>query len=220
MNFVHQMIDAFYQVPAYCRAIASGRFMIASIVVAIVFLIVLFFTNRLVNILRRLFVLATIVLAVAAYFKNKFPLLWVCILTLIILGLVRLIRHIFVTVRQDRINERIEAKALAKARKRRGSWQNKQGYSGEAKPLVLDDEPIREEEEEDLEDTAEAVVLDSEVKAKIEKEEAAEDATVGSYGNRRQIMETIQQLKELKDKGVLTEEEYNKKKADLYSRLG
>ncbi len=216
---VQKIMDAFYQVPELCRTLITGKYMIPTIVAAIIFLFVLFFSNRLADFLRRIFILAAVVLGVIAYFTKQYSLIWICALALVLLAVIRLIIHIFVNVRQDRINSKIEARALAKAKKRRGTWQNKKGYSGESKPLV--DAPTPEASRADAASQADSMILESEVENTVGEDNS--DNTVlpeVDYMDRTRIMKYVGMLKELKDAGVLTEEEYTKKQAELYSRLG
>lgn len=222
--------------------------MLPALIFVIVFLVVIFFTSKVVNILRRVFILAAVILGVIGYFRNNYALIWVNIIALIVLAIARLLRHIFVTVQEDRANAKIEAKALAKARKRRGSWETKQAYSGESNP----NNSNSDSDDALLSDDASAsgtVTSDTDKQAAPASSSAASGSDVSSssktaakdpslqqtspipvipeedeeedtYANRDQIMEAIHQLKDLKDKGVLTEEEFNKKKAELYSRMG
>ncbi len=215
---IQNIINALYQVPEYLRSLVSGRYLIPVIVVLAVFIFVLFFSNKVADFLRRVFIGAMLVLGVIGYFIPRYQLIWVCLILLVLLAVVRLIRYIFVTVRQDRINSKIEARALAKARKRRGTWQNKQGYSGEAKPLV--DGDTATSDSASAADAAAEMVLDEEVENKLNAEERAAGMPKVDYMNRKQIMDCIEKLKDLKDAGVLTEAEYNEKARDLYARLG
>lgn len=52
--------------------------------------------------------------------------------------------------------------------------------------------------------------------AAAENKKAAEDLPM----SREEVAKTISQLEELKDKGLLTEEEFNQKKQQLYEKLG
>lgn len=253
MSFIHRLFNAFSQVPAYCRHIMTGKYMLPALIFVIIFLVVIFFTSKVVNILRRVFVLAAVILAVIGYFRNDYALIWVNIIALIVLAIARLLRHIFVTVQEDRANAKIEAQALAKARKRRGSWETKQAYSGESNPNASNsdsDDTLLSAASNDASGAGDAVSdTDKQASAPASSSEASDSDTVQSsekktatdpslqqtspipaipeedeeddtYANRDQIMEAIHQLKDLKDKGVLTEEEFNKKKAELYSRMG
>lgn len=221
----------------------TGKYMIPALVFIILFLVVIFFTNKVVNVLRRLFIVCDVVLGVIGYFRNNYAMIWVAIIALVVLGIARLMRHIFVTVRQDRANARIEAKALAKARKRRGAWENKQGYSGDSKPINFDadipddtsspasaansrsfaaqpDTSAASEAPSDSRNQNVKASSDPSLQNTTQIPVISEDQDDETYANRDQIMKAIHQLKDLKDQGILTEEEFNKKKAELYSRLG
>lgn len=243
MSFINRLFNAFSQVPEFCRDVMVGKYMVPALVFIILFLVVIFFTSKVVNVLRRIFIAAALVLGVIGYFRNNYALIWVNLIALVVLGIARLLRHIFVTVQQDRANARIEAKALAKARKRRGAWENKQAYSGDTRPINFDAEtapsdssdPRDSESAQPSSQNGDASEAKGTPAASSDQDKKAADPSLQqttqipiipeeendeSYGNREQIMETIHQLKDLKDKGVLTEEEYNKKKAELYSRMG
>lgn len=227
MNVVSRIFAAFWDVPDYVRGQLLTKYLVPTIIVALIYLIILFFSTKVVNILRNIYIVAAVAIGVIAYFRHNYALIWLCVLSLVILGVVKLIRHIFVTVQQNRINARIEAKALAKARKRRGSWHNKQGYSGEAKPIIdpddLSDEKDEDTSSESASDEADRLVLDESIHESLnssDEGEASDSSDSSIPMNRRQIMDAIMQLKELKDKGVLTEEEFNKKKTDLYEKMG
>lgn len=134
------VIGQIRSVPDYVKWGFTAHTLIAVIVLA-VFIFVLFFTNRAAGILRTIFIIVCIAACVYAAIIGKYEILWTGVFALLLLALVRLISHIIRTVRQDRINKRIEERALAKAAQRRGSWKNKQGYSGEAKPIEEDYRP-------------------------------------------------------------------------------
>ncbi len=138
----------------------------------------------------------------------NYELLGLCLLLVIVLLLVRLIRYTFVTVRQNRINRKIEQKALAKAQKRRGSWKEKQGYSGD-----------RQDELKGGVSGSEALPSSAEEEPSETEDEGAE-AGSDSYMSRSQFKKAMEELTDLKELGLLTEEEFNQKKAILYSRLG
>lgn len=226
MNVVSRIFAAFWDVPDYVRGQLLTKYLVPTVIVALIYLIILFFSTRVVNILRNIYIVVAVAIGVISYFRRNYAMIWLCVLSLVILGVVKLIRHIFVTVRQNRINARIEAKALAKARKRRGSWHNKQGYSGEAKPIVDPDDLSDDESKEDSSSAsaeADRLVLDESLHETLDNSDtdgASDSSDSAIPMNRRQIMDAIMQLKELKDKGVLTEEEFNKKKTDLYEKMG
>ncbi len=212
---IERFVEAFYVLPDYFIQTLNGKYMIPAIVAAILLLFSAFFTNKLADIIRGAYVVCAAGLFVFAYLTSRYPLMITIALSILFLGVVRLIRYIWVNVRQDRINSKIEAKALAKAKKRRGSWQNKKGYSGEAKPLVVD-EPVQTltEEEREAAEAAKDALLEEDSEL-TEAEELEID-----YMNRKDVTKYVDMLKELKAVGILTEEEYTKKQAELFSKLG
>ena len=144
MQSVSEQIKA---VPDYIKWGFTHQTLIAVIVLA-VFIFVLFFSNKVAGILRTLFVIVCIAACAYGAIAKKFDIVWTAFLALVILAIVRLIAYIIHTIRQNRINARIEERALAKAAQRRGSWKNKQGYSGEAKPIVDDYKPGKMSDDE------------------------------------------------------------------------
>lgn len=144
MQSVSEQIKA---VPDYIKWGFTHQTLIAVIVLA-VFIFVLFFSNKVAGILRTFFVIVCIAACAYGAIAKKFDIVWTAFLALVILAIVRLIAYIIHTIRQNRINARIEERALAKAAQRRGSWKNKQGYSGEAKPIVDDYKPGKMSDDE------------------------------------------------------------------------
>jgi hypothetical protein len=207
-QLLQNLIDVSVQIPEYARSLITGRYMIPSIVALVILLIAMLFSNKFANLLRTVFILCAVALGAFAFSKHNYELLGLCLLLVIVLLLVRLIRYTFVTVRQNRINRKIEQKALAKAQKRRGSWKEKQGYSGER----LDEQKDGVSGSEALPSAA------AEEPSETEDEEA--DAGSDSYMSRSQFKKAMEELTDLKELGLLTEEEFNQKKAILYSRLG
>lgn len=132
---MQEIIDLLISMPEYVKALFTDH-LIVSCIAAVVFVFVLFFSNKVANKLRTFFVLTVLVLAAFALVSRRKPLVCLCILSLIVLMIIRLIRYTIVTIRTNRRNKRIEERALEKAAKRRGSWKNRQGYSGERRAIV------------------------------------------------------------------------------------
>ena len=113
-------------------------------------------------------------------------------------------------------------RALAKAAKRRGSWEEKKGYSGDTKPEDPDEVPA-EMTDDELDDVVENETQGHEgasidTSAKPAGNAAGPDEE--SYLSRTAAERALGELKDLKNLGILTEEEYGKKKSEIYSRLG
>ena len=134
------ILEQIREIPGYIRWAFTSR-TIAAVVIALLFIFVLFFSNKVAGVFRKFFIVLCIGASVYAAIAKKYDILWTAVFMLIILAIVRLIAYIIRTVRQNRINARIEERALAKAAQRRGSWKNKQGYSGQAKPIEDDYTP-------------------------------------------------------------------------------
>lgn len=150
---MQEIINLLISMPEYVKALFTDH-LIVSCIAAAVFVFVLFFSNKAANKLRTLFVLAVLVLAAFALVSKRKPLICLCILSLIVLMIVRLIRYTIVTIRTNRRNKRIEERALEKAAKRRGSWKNRQGYSGERRAIV---EPVYVPEKMDKDEIASVI---------------------------------------------------------------
>lgn len=120
--------------PIYAFGLVQ-KYPIAAIVAAAVFVFILFFSNKVATILRNIYVIAVLIICVYAYFRDNWNLMTAALLTLVVLAVVRLIGYIITTIRTNRRNKRIEERALERAARRRGSWKNKQGYSGARKAI-------------------------------------------------------------------------------------
>ncbi|MDO4478653.1 MAG: hypothetical protein Q4B73_06425 [Lachnospiraceae bacterium] len=134
MNAVLDMLKA---LPAYLSG-AFKEHLIILIIGLVIFLVALIFTNALARFCRYVFVIGSIILGVYGFLTKKTQLVFTIIVFLILMIVIRVIMYTIRTIRQNRINRRIEERALAKAAARRGSWKNRQGYSGEAKPIESD----------------------------------------------------------------------------------
>lgn len=120
------------------------KYSIAACIAAVVFIFILFFSNKVASFFRKAFVFAVIIICVYAYFRDNWNLMTAAICSVLVLAIVRLIGYIITTIRTNRRNKRIEERALERAAKRRGSWKNKQGYSG-ARKLIEEPQYVPEE---------------------------------------------------------------------------
>lgn len=132
---MQEILELVKSMPDYVRYLFTEHTVI-SIIAAIVFVFVLFFSNKVAKFFRTLFVIAILALVGTAYVTKRWPLMCISFLVLLVLFVFRLIGYIINTIRTNSRNKRIEERALERAAKRRGSWKNKQGYSGERKPIV------------------------------------------------------------------------------------
>ena len=189
MGMLINIFNAMEQVPVLIADIFS-RYMIPAILCCIVYVLVLFFSNKVFDAVRKLVVLALIGWICVGLYRYRgakgtlAPVALACTL-LLFLAVVRMIRQIIVSTKETITNRRIEKQALAKAAKRRGSWKMRQGRSG----------PVTAAEEEE--------------------NPAAERPL-----SRMEVQRCMDEMQDLKDKGVLTEQEFTRKKQELYMRLG
>ena len=244
------LLNAVYQVPQYLMTLFTGQYRLYAFLAAAVFLIVMLFTNRVVTVLRDLFVLAAVVWGVVSYFRGQFEMFWICVGALVILAVFRLLRYIIVSITDSRRSRRIERAALAKAEKRRGSWKERKGYSGERpeggegeteeengeipyisrdqreteesreRRSVYDAAPVIPPEEKPLE-TADGPEGSGDTEDGEPEEAEGETGTLSSKTlSREQAISAAHKLRDLKDLGIMTPEEFEQIKARLYSRLG
>lgn len=145
------ILDILKNMPAYAIGLVHDH-MILMVILAALFIFVTFFSNQIANKLRSAFILVSLLIIVFAFISQKWPRIGFIVLGLIAMAVIRLIGFIISEIRITRKNKRIAERALEKAAKRRGSWQNKQGYSG-ARKLIVEPEYVpgkmnREEIEE------------------------------------------------------------------------
>lgn len=174
MNVVNEIVNILKTMPAYILGLIQDH-TITFVITAVVFAFIVFFSNKAANKLRTIYILAALLLIVFSFISQSWPRIVLIILSLIVLGILRLIGFIISEIRITRKNKRIEERALEKAAKRRGNWQNKQGYSG-ARKMIVEPEYIpgkmnREEIEE---------VIRNEFSDKKPEEPAAPDVVEGT----------------------------------------
>lgn len=221
---VTQILNSIENVPQYCLDFFN-KHQLYTVIGLIIFLVVLLFSNKVTHILRELIVLAAVVAGVIGYFTKTYEQMWVSVFVILIIGIFRFLRYLIVTVRQNKIDAKINERALAKAAKRRGSWEEKKGYSGDAKPEDEDDVPA-EMTDEELDDVVENETQGHEgasidtSSADAVNDKMADKPDDDGYLSRTAAERALGELKDLRTLGILTEEEYSRKKSEIYSRLG
>ncbi len=138
---MNTIVELFKGFPSFIQDAFKNHLIIFIIFLAI-FVLALVLTNKVATICRYIFVIGAIACGVYAFLLKKNELLFALILSLIAMLVVRLLIYGFRNARQNRINKRIEERALAKAASRRGSWKNRQGYSGQQR--VIEDDYVPE----------------------------------------------------------------------------
>ena len=224
---MQRIIPAISRVPELLSSIFQGPYAPLAFVLTIVYIIILFLNNKVTRMIREIMVPVAAGTAVFGYFKRKYDLTWLMIILLAILIVVSLLKFLLGTIRLNYKNRRIEKRALEKARMRRGSWKDKKGFSGER---VYDDEPpeFKEMADRELQDVVMNETVDNQG-AKIDLTVApppvalpdpAEEMLDDSHLTRDAAMNAITMLEKLHDLGVLTDDELETKRADLYERMG
>lgn len=130
-----ELINIFKTMPAYLISLFENHTVIM-IIAAIFFLYVTFFSGKIASKVRSIFVLASLLMIVFSLISQSWPRIALICVGLLVLLACRIIGYIISEIRIVRRNRRLEERALEKAAKRRGSWQNKQGYSGARKPII------------------------------------------------------------------------------------
>ena len=191
-----EFIKALYEMPDYIKTILTGPHLPYAIAGGVIFLLVLVINNRLTNLIRQLFVLAAVLIAVFAFKTGRFSLMLLCFIALILLEVFRFIRYALTTARTNYRDRRFEERALEKAASRRGAFVNKQAHSGERRPIVDPDAdvPMNETEIRD--------VVDSKGEEAAEKvlEEAGKASPLAEQAERGSILpESSEKTSSLKD---------------------
>ena len=121
-------------IPYFLYAVSAHTIPLVAAVV--VYVVALIFSGKFAAFIRWIYVIGVAGLAAFAFYKRNWALLWILLSTLVLMILVKIIVTIIRRVHQRRADKRFERKALEKAAKRRGTWENKQAYSGAPKPIV------------------------------------------------------------------------------------
>ncbi|MER2025418.1 MAG: SHOCT domain-containing protein [Eubacteriales bacterium] len=122
------------------------------IVAGALFIIALFFPGSLAAFIRRIFIVACFLLAVAGGFmgsrQNGHQMICIGASAILIVGIVRLIINLISAAHRNRVNRKIEKVALEKAAKRRGSFKKRQGFNGDRdqEPNLVSPEAVSQDE--------------------------------------------------------------------------
>ena len=160
-------------VPEYAMQLAHSM-LIPTIITAVVFLIALIFTGKFPYFLRAVYVVAAILMIGYGIFFKNYALVWIMGISLVIMIIVRLIIHIVRTVHENRRIALIERKALERSAKKRGSWKNKQGYSGDVKPIVAEEYKPEAMTRDEIKDVVENDTMNLPVDEILANESASE----------------------------------------------
>ncbi|MCR5294818.1 MAG: SHOCT domain-containing protein [Lachnospiraceae bacterium] len=189
--------------------------------------------------------------------QHGYQMVCLAFLALTALLLLRILINSLIDARRNILNSKLEKRQLEKARKRRGDFSNRQGYSGKTKiseapaaevdktkaeieeliskeaqdaenDLTADDSLYYPEEnaetDEQIEDIAEHLSdEDSSIQSVFYVKPAVQDNSAAPFAGNSilaaDVYETLLKLGELKKTGVITEEEFEMKKAELLDRI-
>ena len=133
-DLLNRIISYMSAVPDYLIMLWKD-YPIILIVAGALFIIALFFPGALAAFIRRIFIVACFLLAVAGGFmgarQNGHQMICIGASAIVLVGFFRLIINAITDAHRNRVNRKIEKAALEKAAKRRGSFRNKQGFNGE-----------------------------------------------------------------------------------------
>ena len=216
------------------------------ILVCVVFIVSLF-SGKIPGIVRKIFIIACVVYALIGGFTRRADygrqIVWVAALLLLALALLRGIILLIQTTRQNKINAKIEEKALAKAARRRGAFHNKQGYSGSSRPepeYVPDkmdndeiaaivkgadpEEAVRIDQRSDDEILESLLEDNKEESSSAPREDSFAETTVETdnlpeHLSADELYTMMNRLSDLHGLGILTDEEFAKKKSELLKRV-
>ena len=151
MTIVQVIMNILKSMPMYIIGLVKDHTIIFCIAAAL-FIFVTFFSNKLANKVRTIFVLGSLLLIVFSFISQSWDRIAFIVIGLLVMMICRLIGFAISEIRIIRRNKRIEERALAKAAKRRGNWENKRGYSG-ARRAIIEPKYVPEEmNREEIED--------------------------------------------------------------------
>ena len=243
------------QVPEYLQHVWKTM-PVVFILVVIVFIISLF-SGKIPGIIRKIFIVAVVVYAIIGGFTRRTEygrqMVWVAVLILLLLGLFRGIIYLVQTSRQNKINAKIEEKALEKAARRRGSFRSKQGLSDSTSseedyvPDKMNSEEInaiiqgadpedviridKENEAASVESLlndppaspANAPYTATSIEANVSNGETPSDQrandSLPEHLSADELYTMMNRLSDLHSLGILTDEEFARKKAELLQRV-
>lgn len=229
-------------VPAYLKYMWEEHFVL-SIIILSLFILVAFFNFKFVPFIRKVVVAALILLGLVGAINGRrqhgYQTLCTAIIFLIVLLLIRILMSEITEMRRSRLNARIEKRQLERARTRRGDFSKRRGYSGKERPAAAPtavETTVRADIEEIINSKLpekeawhssqepnvpvlpgdETSVLPEGIfYAKPEEEKQFDGNSVLAAD----IYEALLKLGKLKEQGIITELEFQKKKTELLDKI-
>lgn len=231
-------------VPDYLQYQFNNHMAICVAIMA-VYLFALIFTNKLANLIRPFVIGACLCFMVYGAFQglggHGYQAVLTGVMAIVLMIVFRILKSIIVSSYQNKVNARIEKKALEKAAKRRGTFSNKQGFSGAsaAQPKKIEDEDKMTDHEirnvvddyytETLPDVS--AYLDQEAPAaqavspvpapgaSLYTHPALDSELTGPRLGREEVYDLLAKLTALYDAQILTGDEFEAKKLLLLRRI-
>lgn len=191
-DLLNRIINYMSAVPDYLIMLWND-YPVVLIVAGALFVIALFFPGGLAAFIRRIFIAACFLLAVAGGFmgarQNGHQMICIGASAIVIVGIVRLIINTIASAHRNQINRKIEKAALEKAAKRRGSFRNKRGFNGDrdeapdpGSPEAISQSEIRENIQKMIKDAEEEEAVSPEADEEARKlSEALQEVSLESF---------------------------------------
>ncbi len=192
-----ELRDAFFVLPDYITYLLNSRYLLHFVIALFIFLIALIFNQKWAHILRVLVGLILITVGTAAFFIfRNYELASLCACALLIMILYRIIANAILTGVHAWSDRQFEKQALKRAESRRGN----RAMRSDA-----------------------AVVEGAQTAAEFQQSSAAPSAAPEPEEkplSRAELLDAVKKLQDLNTAGVLTDDELNQKKGELYEKLG
>jgi thiol:disulfide interchange protein len=184
--------------PDYITYLMNSRYLLHFVIALFIFLIALIFNQKWAHMLRVLVGLILIIGGTAAFFIfRNYELASLCACALLIMILYRIIANAILTGIQAWSDHQFEQQALKRAESRRGNR------------AMRSDAAV-------VEGAQTAAEFRQPSGAPATEQEQPEDKPL----SRAELLDAVKKLQDLNAAGVLTDDELNQKKGELYEKLG
>lgn len=230
-------------VPAYLKYMWEDH-LVLSVILLLLFVLVAFFNFKFIPFIRKVVIAGLILLGLVGAINGRrqhgYQMLFTAVIFLILLLFIRILMSEIMEIRRSRLNARIEKRQLERARTRRGDFSKRRGYSGKVRPseaptavettVRADIEEIigsklpekeawhsSEEPKVPVLPGDETAVLPEGVfyaKPNVEDKNFSGNSVLAA-----DIYEALLKLGKLKDQGIITELEFQKKKTELLDKI-
>lgn len=235
-------------VPAYLKYMWNDHFVLTIILLSL-FLLVAFFNFKFVPFIRKVVVAGLILLGLVGAINGRrqhgYQMLCTAVIFLVVLLLVRILMNEITEIRRSRLNARIEKRQLERARTRRGDFSKRRGYSGKTRPTEtptavetmvradieeiigskLPDSSLPEKETWHSSEEPKVPILPGDETAALPegifyaRPNTEEKHFDGNSVLAADIYEALLKLGKLKEQGIITELEFQKKKTELLEKI-